>query len=142
MKLLFALCFAALAVAQTKVKPTQLEVKPAMQLSLAVVDQRGTLNTAIVGNGLNISKTSDGTYYLSCMYASGSIPARTSVKFEGQIGVLSGMPRYLDVYRNGLLMSPEDGDYSIQQVDNKTTITFSDLQKLDPTDIVRIVYWN
>lgn len=130
-----------MAPAQTKVQPTQLNVKPAPQLSLAVVDQKGGLSTAVIGNGLVISKSTEGAYSLSCTYASGSIPSRATVKFEGQVGTLKGMPRYLDVYRNGVLMSPEDGDYTIQQMGGSTTITFSGAQALEPTDIIRVVYW-
>jgi len=132
---------AATLAAQTTVKPAQLGAKSAGQLALIVVEPSGKANTAVLGSGLTVLPTQDGRYFLSCTYASGSIPKRATVKFEGQVGILQGMPRYLDVYRNGILMSPEDGDYSIQQVDGKTTITFADGQKLDPSDVIRAVFW-
>lgn len=132
---------AATLAAQTKVSPAQLQIKPVTNLSVIVVDQKGKLNTATIGNGLTIMPSSDGTYFLSCTYQQGGLPGRVTLKAQGQVATLDGMPRAIDIYRNGVLMSPDDGDYSIQQTDGKTTITFSDAQPLDPTDIIRAIYW-
>lgn len=138
----YALFLAAAAMwAQTKVSPAQLQIKPVQNLSLAVVDQKGKLTTATIGNGLTIMPSADGTYFLSCTYQQGGLPGRVTLKAQGQVVTLDGMPRAIDIYRNGVLMSPDDGDYSLSQVGGKTTITFSAAQPLDPSDIIRAIYW-
>ena len=141
MKLATCLLFGISVFGQTTVKPAQLGVKPPGQLSLIVIEAGGKINTAFVGNGITVSPTSEGKFFLSCTYATGSLPLRATLKPEGQVATLPSMPRLIDIYRNGVLMSPDDGDYQIQQVGGKTTITFSDAQKLDPSDVIRAIYW-
>lgn len=141
MKLATCLLFALSLFGQTTVKPAQIGIKPSSQLSLVVIDAGGRISTAYVGNGITVMPSTDGKYFLSCIYATGGLPGRATLKPEGQRAVLQGMPRVIDIYRNGLLMSPDDGDYSIQQVGGKTEITFSDAQKLDPSDVIRAIYW-
>lgn len=133
--------FAVSLFGQTTVKPAQLGVKPTGQLSLIVVDGSGKINTAFVGNGITVLPTQDGKFFLSCTYATGGLPGRATLKPEGQVVTLPSMPRLIDIYRNGVLMSPDDGDYQIQQVGGKTTITFSDAQKIDASDVIRAIYW-
>lgn len=141
MKLATCLLFALPVFGQTVVKPAQVGLKPAGQLSFAVVEPNGKLNTAAIGNGLTITRTADGGYFLSCIYSKDGLPNRVTVKPVGQVVTMDGMPRLVDIYRNGVLMSPDDGDYTLQQVDGKTTITFSASQQIDPTDVIRAVYW-
>lgn len=140
MKLATCLLFACSLFGQTNIKLSQVAAPAKNTPVLAIVDGNGRMNIAYIGNGLTVTLTADNAYFLSCTYASGSIPKRVTLKLDGQTAKLEGMPRYIDVYRNGLLLSPEDGDYKIQQAGGTTTITFTG-QQIDASDVIRAVYW-